>query len=115
MRRLRHSDEWVGVLVVAAVLLFVGAVLEAGLLRDWFRPVTSLRIVLPREGVGGLAVGAEIEVLGIRAGAIRRIVLNPNQQIYAVADIDEQAKAFIRRDSHAVIRRRFGVVGAAYV
>ena len=115
MRQLRHTDEWVGLLVVTAVLLFVGAVLEAGVLRDWFRPVASLRIVLPQEGVGGLAAGADIEVLGIHAGALRRIVLNPDQQIYAVADIDEQAKAFIRRDSHAVIRRRFGVVGAAYV
>jgi phospholipid/cholesterol/gamma-HCH transport system substrate-binding protein len=115
VRLLRHTDEWVGLLVVAALLLFLGAVLEAGVLRDWFRPVASLRILLPQEGVGGLAVGADIEVLGIHAGSIRRIVLSPNQQIYATADVDQQAQAFIRRDSQAVIRRRFGVVGAAYV
>jgi phospholipid/cholesterol/gamma-HCH transport system substrate-binding protein len=115
MIRLRHTDEWVGLLVVLAVLFFVGAILEAGLLRDWFRPVSHLRIVLPQSGVGGLAVGAEIEVLGIHAGTVRRIVLNPDQQMYAEADIDEQAEAFIRRDSTAVIRRRFGLAGAAYV
>jgi phospholipid/cholesterol/gamma-HCH transport system substrate-binding protein len=115
MIRLRHTDEWVGLLVVLAALLFVGAVLEAGLLRDWFRPVSHLRIVLPQSGVGGLAIGADIEVLGIQAGTVRRIVLNPDQQMYAEADIDEQADAFIRRDSAAVIRRRFGLAGAAYV
>ena len=115
MIRLRHTDEGVGVLVVAAVILFIGAVLEAGFLRDWFRPVASLRIVLPQAGVGGLAVGADVEVLGIHAGTVRRIVLNPNQQMYAEADIDQQAEAFIRRDSQAVIRRRFGLAGAAYV
>jgi phospholipid/cholesterol/gamma-HCH transport system substrate-binding protein len=115
MIRLRHTDEWVGLLVVLAALLFVGAVLEAGLLRDWFRPVSHLRIVLPQAGVGGLAIGADIEVLGIHAGTVRRIVLNPDQQMYAEADIDEQADAFIRRDSEAVIRRRFGLAGAAYV
>jgi phospholipid/cholesterol/gamma-HCH transport system substrate-binding protein len=115
MIRLRHTDEWVGALVILATLLFFGAILEAGLLRDWFQPIAHLRIVLPQAGVGGLAIGADIEVLGIHAGTVRRIVLNPNQQMYAEADIDEQAEAFIRRDSGAVIRRRFGLAGAAYV
>ena len=115
MIRFRHTDEWAGLLVVLAALLFVGAMLEAGVLRDWFRPVSHLRIVLPQSGVGGLAIGADIEVLGIHAGTVRRIVLNADQQMYAEADIDEQADAFIRRDSGAVIRRRFGLAGAAYV
>jgi phospholipid/cholesterol/gamma-HCH transport system substrate-binding protein len=35
--------------------------------------------------------------------------------MYAMLQIDEQATAFIRRDSKAVIRRRFGVAGAAFV
>ena len=112
---LRHTDEWVGLLVIIAVTLFLGSVLEAGVLHDWFRPVSHLRIVLPQSGVGGLAVGADIEVLGTHAGTVRRIVLNPDQQMYAEADIDQQAIAFIRRDSEAIIRRRFGVAGAAYV
>ena len=115
MIRLRHADEWVGALVIVAVLLFLGAVLQAGVLRDWFRPVAKLRIVLPETGVGGLSVGADVEVLGIRMGTVRRIVINPGQQIYAEAEIDEQARAFIRRDSQAIIRRRFGIAGAAYV
>jgi phospholipid/cholesterol/gamma-HCH transport system substrate-binding protein len=115
MNRLRHTDEWVGVLVLIAVGLFLSAVLEAGVLRDWFRPVSHLRIVLPQSGVGGLAVGADIEVLGIHAGAVRRIVLNADQQMYAEVDVDQQATAFIRRDSRVVIRRRFGVAGAAFV
>jgi phospholipid/cholesterol/gamma-HCH transport system substrate-binding protein len=115
MIRMRHTDEWVGLLVIVAVLLFLGSVLEAGVLRDWFRPVSHLRIVLPQAGVGGLSVGDDVEVLGIHAGTVRQIVLNPNQQMYAEADIDQQADAFIRRDSEAVIRRRFGLAGAAYV
>jgi phospholipid/cholesterol/gamma-HCH transport system substrate-binding protein len=35
--------------------------------------------------------------------------------MYAEADIEDQAEPFIRRDSVAVIRKRFGVAGAAYV
>ena len=48
-------------------------------------------------------------------GGWNEIVLDPDQQMYAMLEIDEQATAFIRRDSKAVIRRRFGVAGAAFV
>ena len=115
MIRLRHADEWVGLLVVAALVLFAAAILHAGVLRDWFRPVSHLRIVLPAAGVAGLAVGADVEILGTHAGVVRQIVISPTRQMYAEADIDNQARAFIRRDSRATIRRRYGVAGAAYV
>jgi phospholipid/cholesterol/gamma-HCH transport system substrate-binding protein len=115
MIRLRYMDEWVGLLVVLAVLVFLGVALQAGVLRDWFRPVSTLRIVLPEAGIAGLSVGSEVEVLGTKAGTVRRVVIDPSQQMYAAAEIDEQATAFIRRDSRAVIRRRFGIAGAAYV
>jgi hypothetical protein len=46
-------------------------------------------------------VGADMEVLGIHADSVWRIVLDPNRQIQAVAEIDQHAKALI--DSHAVI------------
>jgi phospholipid/cholesterol/gamma-HCH transport system substrate-binding protein len=115
MIRLRHTDEWVGFLVVAAVLIFLGAMLEAGVLHDWFRPVSHLRIMLPQSGVAGLSVGADVEILGINVGKVGRIVLSPNQQFYADAEIDQQAAGFVRRDSSAVIRRRFGIAGAAYI
>jgi phospholipid/cholesterol/gamma-HCH transport system substrate-binding protein len=115
MIRSRYMDEWVGLLVLLSVVVFFGVALQAGVLRDWFKPVSTLRILLPESGVGGLSVGADVEVLGTRAGTITRVVIDPSQQMHAVAEIDEQATAFIRRDSHAVIRRRFGVAGAAYV
>ena len=103
---LRHSDQWVGLLVVGALALFIGVVLEVGVLRDWFRPTATLRILLPATGVGGLSTGADVEVLGIRAGVVRRLVIQAEGQMYAEAEIDQQAQAFIRRDSSAVIRRR---------
>lgn len=115
MARIRHTDEWVGLIVLVAVAVFLGAVLQAGVFRAWLTPVSILKIVLPKDGVGGLEVGADIEVLGTHAGNIKRIVIQPNQQLYAEAAIDDQARAFIRRDSVGLIRRRFGVAGAAFV
>jgi phospholipid/cholesterol/gamma-HCH transport system substrate-binding protein len=35
--------------------------------------------------------------------------------MYAEAEIEDQARAFIRRDSQGTIRRRYGVAGAAFV
>lgn len=115
MIRVRYTDEWVGALVIAAVAVLLIAALQAGVLRDWFKPTEELRLVLPTAGVGGLEVGADVEILGTKAGRVQEIVLDPNQQMYAMIEIDEQAAAFIRRDSTAIIRRRFGVAGAAFV
>jgi phospholipid/cholesterol/gamma-HCH transport system substrate-binding protein len=115
MIRLRHTDEWVGLLVLVAGAIFLAAILHAGFLRDWFRPVSHLRIVLPEAGAAGLSVGADVEILGTQVGTVRRIVISPSQQMYAEADIDEQARPFIRRDSRALIRRRYGIAGAAFL
>ena len=115
MIRIRHTDEWVGLLVIAAIAVLLVAALQAGVLRDWFKPTSQLRLVLPATGVAGLEAGGDVEVLGTKAGRVQRIVLDPNQQMYAMLEIDDQATPFIRRDSKAVIRRRFGVAGAAFV
>ncbi len=113
--RLRFTDEWVGLLVLAAIALFGAAAFEAGVLQRWFNPGVRLTLLLPQTGTDGLGLGADVEVIGIHAGTIRRVRLNPDGGMYAVAEIDAEARPFIRRDSRAVIRRRFAVAGATYV
>jgi phospholipid/cholesterol/gamma-HCH transport system substrate-binding protein len=113
--RLRYSDEWVGLLVIIAMLLFFGVAFEAGVVSRWFQSNATLRILLPEKGSAGLSAGADVEVLGTKAGEISRVVITPNQQMYAEASIDEQAVPFIRRGSVGVIRKRFGIAGAAYL
>ncbi len=109
-------DEVVGAVVLACIGVFVAVLINAGLLKDWFQPSFTLRILLPDEGVSGLAPGAEVQVLGTRAGEVRRIVIDPNnQRMHAVARVEDQMRPFIRRDSVVSIRRQFGVAGAAYI
>jgi phospholipid/cholesterol/gamma-HCH transport system substrate-binding protein len=115
MKFLRNTDEWIGLLVVVCIGLFIAAALHAGLLSDWFRPTADLRIILPETGSQGLSAGADIEILGTRVGSVQRVVVDPNQRSYAETELEEQATGFIRRDSRAVIKKRFGVAGAAYV
>ena len=109
-------DEVVGAVVLACIGVFVAVLINAGLLKDWFQPSFTLRILLPDEGVSGLAPGAEVQVLGTRAGEVRRIVIDPsNQRMHAVARVEDQMRPFIRRDSVVSIRRQFGVAGAAFI
>lgn len=113
--RLRHTDELAGLAVILAVVLFVGAILQAGVLRDWMRPTATLLVILPEQGTGGLAVGADVELLGTKAGTVRRITLEQGRRMVAEVQLESEARAFIRRDSTAVIRRRFGVAGAGFL
>ena len=108
-------DEAVGAIVLVCFGIFIAVLINAGLLKDWFQPSFTLRILLPDEGVAGLAPGAEVQVLGTRAGEVRRIVIDPNQRMHAVARVEDQMRPFIRRDSVVTIRRTFGVAGAAYI
>lgn len=113
--RLRYADEWIGVLVLISIAMFVGAVIEAGVLSDWLSPPIRLNVVLPKTGVGGLTTGADVQILGAHAGTVRRIKLNPSGDMYAIVDLDPQVEPFIRRDSRAVIRKQFVVAGASYL
>jgi phospholipid/cholesterol/gamma-HCH transport system substrate-binding protein len=110
-----QSNQIVGAVVLVCVVLFVGALVNAGLLKEWFEASLKLRVVLPEAGVSGLAQGAEVQVLGIRAGEVRRIVIDPNQRMHAELRIDRQMRPFIRRDSTIVIRRQFGIAGSSYL
>ena len=108
-------NEIVGAVVLFCIAAFIAVLINAGLLKDWFQPSFSLRILLPDEGVSGLAPGAEVQVLGARAGEIRRIVIDPSQRMHAIARVEDQMRPFIRRDSKVSIRRQFGVAGAAFI
>src|ERR1700761_94871 len=108
-------NQAVGAMVLVCVALFIGALVNAGLMKEWFQTSLTLRIVLPEEGTSGLSQGSEGQILGTRAGEVRRIVIDPGQRMHAEARVDTQMKAFIRRDSQVAIRRQFGIAGNAYV
>ena len=108
-------NQAVGAVVLLSLALFVGAMVNAGLLKDWFQTSLTLRLILPESGVAGLAPGAEVQVMGTRAGEIRRIVIDPAQKMYAEARIEAQMRSFVRKDSVVVIRRQFGIAGPAFI
>jgi phospholipid/cholesterol/gamma-HCH transport system substrate-binding protein len=114
-RGFRYANESVGVLVLVSVVLFVAAALQSGRVREWLDPGLLLRVVLPDSGLQGLADGADVEVLGTRAGQVDQIVIDPDQRFYAEVRLERDAMSFVRRDSKVVIRKRFGVAGASFL
>jgi phospholipid/cholesterol/gamma-HCH transport system substrate-binding protein len=112
---INQYNRVVGAVVLLCVVLFFGALINAGLMKEWFQASLTLRVVLPEAGVAGLAQGGEVRVLGTRAGEVRRIVIEPNQRMHAEVRIDRQMLPFIRRDSQVVIRRQFAIAGSSYI
>jgi len=113
--RLRYADEWVGLLVISCVVLFVAAIAEAGILRSWLSPPGRLHLELPANDLAGITVGDDVQIMGIHAGTIRKVQFVGTKHMYAVAEIERQMEPLIRQDSHAVIRRQFVVAGATYI
>ena len=113
--RFRYASEATGLVVLLALVLFAATVIQAGVLRDWFRPSVVLRVILPEAGVGGLSRGAAVDILGTRAGEVTSIVIDPGQQMHAEVRLEEDMRVYVRRDSQAVIRKRFGVAGDSYL
>ena len=111
----RYTNEAVGAMVLLAVLIFIAAVLQSGRLQNWFEPGVSLKVILPTEGLFGLSRGADVEILGTEAGVVDEIVVVPNEQMHAVVLLKQKMTGFVRRDSKGIIRKEFGVAGAAYL
>ncbi|EXI81923.1 MAG: virulence factor Mce family protein [Candidatus Accumulibacter appositus] len=111
----RRYRSLLGATVLAVLVLFLLTLIKAEALRELFDPGKTLRLVLPDEGLFGLAEGAKIEVLGTPAGKVLKIVIDPDQKIHALARLNGSMAPFVRRDSQAVIRKTFGVAGESYV
>ena len=111
----RYANQAVGVIVILTVIVFGAAFLFSGQIREWLDPGERIKVLLPADGLFGLSDGAEVEILGTTAGQVLRIVINPDQQMHADVQIKSDMKSFVRRDSSAVIRKRFGVAGYSFL
>lgn len=111
----RHSREAVGAFVIIALALFAFAATQAGRIQEMLDPGVSVRILMPEEGLYGLSAGANVEILGTVAGEVREIVIKSDQNMHALVYLRREMMSFVRRDSNAFIKRRFGVAGDAYL
>jgi phospholipid/cholesterol/gamma-HCH transport system substrate-binding protein len=113
--RFRYANQAVGVFVILTLFIFGGAFLFSGQVREWLDPGERIKVILPSDGLFGLSEGAEVKIVGTNAGKVLRIVISPDQQMHAEVQIQSDMKAFVRRDSTAVIRKQYGVAGDSFL
>lgn len=102
-----HLRSWLPS-AMAALLLWPLSALAQG--------ETRLRVLLPPDGTAGLEAGADVQVLGLKAGTVQRIAFAPGRRLVAEIVLTEPAaRDFIRRDSPITIRSRMGGVGPGFL
>ncbi len=114
--KFRYVNELVGSMVLVVIILVAAGIVLAAKAQGWFEKTYLLRLRCPEEGSYGLTEGAAVEILGIRAGSIERITVDPAGRILAVARIKAPFfENFINSSSRAVVKRVWGIAGDAYV
>jgi phospholipid/cholesterol/gamma-HCH transport system substrate-binding protein len=111
----RYMSESVGAFFLLTLIIVGITLFQTGKMRHWLEASEPLRVRLPKEGLFGLAPGAAVEILGIQAGTVEDIEIGSDLQIHANIYIRGELARFVTLNSKAIIRKRFGIAGDAYL
>jgi len=112
--KFRRVDEITGTFVLVVVAVLIATVMWAGHSQRWFKSRVTLRIVLPEAGAAGIRQGSEVYFLGTLVGSVSDVVVDTTGRMEAQANIRRDFFRFVRADSSAVIKKKFGVAGDSF-
>lgn len=112
--KFRHIHAITGTFVLAVVAVLIAAIVWTSRSQHWFRSNVTLRIVLPEIGAAGIRQGSEVYFLGTLVGTVSDVTVAPTGRMEARVSIRRDFFLFVRADSSAVVKRKFGVMGDAY-
>jgi phospholipid/cholesterol/gamma-HCH transport system substrate-binding protein len=112
--KFRHVNEITGTFVILVVLVLIAALVWAAYSQRWLRGTVTLRILLPEAGAAGIRRGSEVYFLGTLVGTVSDVIVAPTGRMEAEASIRSDFFRFVREDSSAVVKKKFGVAGDAY-
>ena len=110
----RRVNEITGTFVLVVVALLIAAVVWTGRSQRWFKSNVSLRIVLPEAGAAGIRQGSEVYFLGTLVGSVSDLIVDTKGRMEAHAKIRRDFFRFVRADSSAVVKKKFGVAGDSF-
>ena len=110
----RRVNEITGTFVLVVVAVLIGAVLWTGHSQRWFKSRVALRIILPEAGAAGIRQGSEVFFLGTLVGSVSSVEVDTTGRMEAEADIRRDFFRFVRADSSAVVKMKFGVAGDSF-
>jgi len=112
--KFRHVNEITGIFVILVVVVLIAAIVWTGYRQRWFRGTVTLRIVLPKAGAAGIRQGSEVYFLGTLVGTVSNVIVDAAGRMEAGTSIHNDFFRFVREDSSAVVKKKFGVAGDAY-
>jgi len=111
----RHVNEITGTFVILVVVVLIAGLVWTGRSQRWFKSNVNVRIVLPEDGAAGIRQGSEVYFLGTLVGSVAGVeVVDEKGRMEARAKIRRDFFLFIRADSFAVVKRKFGVAGDSF-
>jgi phospholipid/cholesterol/gamma-HCH transport system substrate-binding protein len=112
--KFRRVNEITGTFVLIVVAVLVAAVVWTGRSQRWFKSNVTLRIVLPEAGAAGIRQGSEVYFLGTLVGTVSDVIVDKTGRMEAQANIRRDFFRFVRADSSALVKRKFGVAGDSF-
>jgi phospholipid/cholesterol/gamma-HCH transport system substrate-binding protein len=112
--KFRHVNEITGIFVILVVVVLIAAIVWTAYRQRWFRGTVTLGIVLPEAGAAGIRQGSEVYFLGTLVGTVSDVIVAATGRMEAQTSIRSDFFRFVRQDSSAVVKKKFGVAGDAY-
>ncbi len=112
--KFRHVNAITGTFVLIVLAVLIAAVVFSGRSQRWFIGNVTLRIILPEAGAAGIRQGSEVYFLGTLMGTVSDVIVDPTGRMEARANIRSDFFLFVRADSSAVVKKKFGVAGDSY-
>lgn len=113
--KFRRVNEITGAFVLIVIALLVATVIWTGRSQRWFKSNVTLRIALPEAGAAGIRQGSEVYFLGTRVGSVADVIVDPGTgRMEAEANIRSDFFRFVRADSSAIVKKKFGVAGDSF-
>jgi phospholipid/cholesterol/gamma-HCH transport system substrate-binding protein len=112
--KFRRVHEITGTFVLIVVAVVVAAVVWMGRGQRWFKGNVDLQIVLPEDGAAGIHRGSEVYFLGTLVGSVSDVIVDATGRMEAQANIRHDFFRFVRADSSAVVKKKFGVAGDSF-
>jgi phospholipid/cholesterol/gamma-HCH transport system substrate-binding protein len=112
--KFRRVNEITGTFVLVVVAVLIATVMWAGHSQRWFKSRVTLRIVLPEAGAAGIRQGSEVYFLGTLVGSVSDVIVDATGRMEAEANIRRDFFRFVRADSSAVVKKKFGVAGDSF-
>lgn len=110
----RLVNEITGVFVLVVIATLIACAVWMSHSQRWFKSRVPLRIALPAAGAAGIRQGSEVYFLGTLVGSVSDVLVDATGRMDAQVKIRRDFFRFVRSDSSAVVKRKFGVAGDSF-